>query len=99
MYQPSGLPASRKDTILILTIIGWVACGIACFFSYAMAKADMEAIDAGQMDGRDRDTLNILKIVSLVNIGFTCLGILFAICYVCFIIFYVGAMATQSGAY
>ncbi len=75
----SQLAPSRKDTILIFAIIGWVACGIFSFVAYFMAKNDLEQIAMGQMADTDQSTLNTLKIVSMVHMLLMLLSI-FCMC-------------------
>lgn len=66
---------SRKDKILIFTVLGWAVCAVFAFVSYSMAKEDLTMIDQGLMDGRDRSTIDLMRILSLVQIILICLAI------------------------
>jgi putative Mn2+ efflux pump MntP len=80
--QPSGLAPSRKDKILLWTLVGWFACAIFSFVGYMQANEDLAQMDAGAMDDRDREQIKLMKIFCLVNIGLTLLSIAAGCCYV-----------------
>lgn len=71
---------SRKDKILIFTVLGWAVCAVFAFVSYSMAKEDLAMIDQGLMEERDRDTINLMRILSLVQIILVAVGVGFMCC-------------------
>jgi uncharacterized membrane protein len=80
MDPRSDLLPSRKDQILIYTLLGWVACGIFSIIAYNMAKEDLAMIDSGEMEDRDRSTIDLMKTVGLVHICIMCGTILLMCC-------------------
>ncbi|MEM9188966.1 MAG: hypothetical protein AAGF12_07305 [Myxococcota bacterium] len=46
----AALPKSRKDQILIFTILGWAVCGVFSFVGYQMATTDMSQMAMGEME-------------------------------------------------
>jgi hypothetical protein len=77
-----SLTPSRKDTIMLMTIIGWAACGICSIVAYYMAKEDLAQMDAGLMDDRDRSSVQLMKTVGLVHIGLMSVSLFFACCMI-----------------
>ena len=95
-FRPQDHP--QTTTILILGILGLIACGVLGPFAWSMGNKALREIDAshGQIGGRD--TINvgrILGIVATVLLGLIVIGIIgFAILAV---VFSVGSTTSTMG--
>lgn len=90
---------SRRDKILIFTIVGWAACQVFHFVAYSMAKEDLAMMDAGVMDERDRDTINLMRILSLVGIWIFCGTLLLMCCIFGMQMTMIGGSSSYGGGY
>ena len=95
----TGLQPSRKDQIMLFAILGWTVCGILSIFAYTMARDDLANIDAGLMEPRDRDTVNTLRIVSLVQLILMGVGIAGMCCVFGAQLLMVGGAGAYGGGY
>lgn len=95
----SDLMPSRKDKILIFTILGWAACAVFSFVAYSMAKEDLAMIDSGVMDERDRDTINLMRILSLVQICILCGTLVLMCCVFGMQMSMIGGSSSYGGGY
>jgi len=79
-YSPRGRVAPHRGTmILVLGILGLVACGPLGIAAWIMGKNDLAAIKAGRMDPAGKDMTQIGYILGIVGTILTVLSLL-AVC-------------------
>jgi predicted Zn finger-like uncharacterized protein len=83
--QPPIRPKSdykphRGVLILVLSILGIVACPIFSPFAWMMGNTDMKEIGAGRMDPEGKSMTNIGRIIGIVG---TCLMVVTCVIYTC----------------
>jgi len=84
----------RGVLILVLGILGLVACCFCAPFAWYMGSQDLAEIDAGRMDPEGRQMTQIGMILGMVAVGLWGLGIIIQIVLVVF----AGGLAAVGGA-
>lgn len=82
---------SEAVTALVLGILGFVACQLLSPFAWQIGKRELEAMDAGRRDPKDRSMATagkVLGIVGTVIMGLMLIGLVF------FLIFAVAASSS-----
>lgn len=98
MTQPPQFPSesgaypesSQATTVLVLGIIGIVACQLLGPVAWVMGNNEIEAIDAGRRAPENRGTANAGRILGIVSTVLLAIGIIFLI------LFIVGAITFSS---
>jgi len=70
------LKPHRATTVLVLGIIGIVACFICGIIAWSMGNTDLREMDAGIMDPSGRDMTNAGKICGMISTLFLLAGLL-----------------------
>lgn len=65
--------------ILVFGILGILLCQIFAILAWVMGNNDLKEIDAGRMDPEGRSLTQIGKILGIISIALTVVGILFAV--------------------
>ena len=71
------LKPHRGTTVLVLGIIGLVACFICGIIAWVMGNADLREMDAGVMDPSGRDMTNAGKVCGMIATLLVLAGLLF----------------------
>ena len=72
-----GLKPHRGTTVLVLGIVSLVcSCVICGIIAWVMGKNDLRAMDAGQMDPSGRGTTNVGKILGMISVILTIVGVI-----------------------
>lgn len=75
--DPSRYPeASQATTVLVLGIIGLVACQVLGPFAWVMGNNELAAIDAGRRPPENRSTANAGRILGIVTTVLLAIGLL-----------------------
>jgi hypothetical protein len=90
MTQPPQFPSesgaypesSQATTVLVLGIIGIVACQLLGPVAWVMGNNEMEAIDAGRRPPENRGTANAGRILGIVSTVLLAIGIIFLILFI-----------------
>ncbi len=74
----------RGVLILVLGILGLIACCLCAPVAWYMGSQDMAEIDAGRMDPEGRQMTQIGMILGMVGVGIWLLGIIIQVAVVVF---------------
>lgn len=73
----TGMQPHRGTLILVLGILGIVlTCVILGIIAWVMGNGDLKAMDAGQMDPSGRSLTNVGRILGIVSVCITVLGLI-----------------------
>lgn len=81
-YQPSSftMKPHRGTAVLVLGIIGLVASCVVCgIIAWVMGSGDLREMDEGRMDPSGRGMTNAGRILGMISVGLTALGVVFVI--------------------
>lgn len=67
--------ASQATTVLVLGIIGLVACQVLGPFAWVMGNNELAAIDAGRRPPENRGTANAGRILGIITTVFLGIGL------------------------
>jgi hypothetical protein len=67
--------ASQATTVLVLGIIGIVACQILGPFAWIMGNKELEAIDAGRRPPENRGSANAGRILGIISTALLAIGL------------------------
>lgn len=89
MSQPPQFPSesgaypesSQATTVLVLGILGIVACGILGPIAWVMGNNELAAIDSGRRPPENRGTANAGRILGIISTVLLALGIIFVILF------------------
>jgi hypothetical protein len=85
----------RGTLILVLGILGLVFCGLfTAIPAWVMGNNDLHQMDAGVMDPSGRSLTNAGKILGIISVALTVLGIIVAVLMGIF-----GGLSHHSAAY
>ncbi|MEM7307478.1 MAG: hypothetical protein AAF682_12445 [Planctomycetota bacterium] len=73
------MKSHRGVMILVFGILGILLCQIFAILAWVMGNNDLKEIDAGRMDPEGRSLTQIGKILGIISIALTVVGILFAV--------------------
>jgi hypothetical protein len=98
---PPAMPGSmmrphRGTIILVLGILGLVACFVCGIFAWIMGNADMKAMDAGEMDPTGRGITQAGRIIGMVATILGGLAFCGMLLWIVFAVILVGAGAAGA---
>ena len=91
MTGMGGVVLMTPLLILVFGILGLVVCFIFGILAWVWGNTDLKAMDAGRMDPTGRGLTQAGRIVGMVSVGLTVVGILFGL----FAVLGLGAVAAQ----
>ena len=93
MEEPKNLAPHRGGLVLALGIVSLIACQLLGVAPWIMGKADLLEMDEGRMDPSGRGLTEAGKILGIVSLVLTVVGILV---FVAMMVFGLGAAAISS---
>lgn len=93
MEEPKNLAPHRGGLVLALGIVSLVACQLLGVAPWIMGKADLQEMDEGRMDPSGRGLTEAGKILGIVSLVLTAVGILVVIAIM---VFGLGAAAISA---
>lgn len=73
--QAAPLPRSDANTALVLGILSLAICGILGPFAWSTGHQELQKMDAGLVDDRDRGSAAAGKICGIIATAFLCIGV------------------------
>ena len=98
---PSGMPMQphRGVMILVFSILSWFLCVIFGVVAWVLANSDLRAMEEGRMDPTGEGITKAGKIVAMINVILTIVGIVVGIiALLLMLVLGVFAAASSGGA-
>lgn len=68
--------SSQATTAIVLSILGFVCCGLLFPVGWKLGHDEVTAIDTGRRDPNNRGTANAARIIGMIGTGLLVLGVL-----------------------